>query len=100
MNENTVKVNEIEEYEQPEIEVEEALEESSGSGAFVAGIVGGFLAYAAIGGVKKLVTLAQMKLAERKQKKERPKPTIEAESEDVADEQENFEFDEEAPENK
>ena len=40
-----MKTNEIEEYEQPEVEVEEAPEESSGSGAIVAGIVGGFLAY-------------------------------------------------------
>ena len=70
MEENTVKTNEIEEYEQPEIEVEEAPEESSGSGAFVAGIVGGFLAYAAIGGVKKLVAFAQTKWAERKQKEQ------------------------------
>ena len=30
MEENTVKTNEIEEYEQPETEVEEVLEESSG----------------------------------------------------------------------
>ena len=44
MEENTVRTNEIEEYEQPEIEVEEAPEESSGSRAFVAGIVGAFLA--------------------------------------------------------
>ena len=77
MEENTVKTNEIEEYEQPEIEVEEAPEESSGSGAFVAGIVGGFLAYAAIGGVKKLVAFAQTKWAERKQK-EQSKTVIDA----------------------
>lgn len=77
MEENTVRTNEIEEYEQPEIEVEEAPEESSGSGAFVAGIVGGFLAYAAIGGVKKLVAFAQTKWAERKQK-EQSKTVIDA----------------------
>ena len=77
MEENTVRTNEIEEYEQPEIEVEEAPEESSGSGAFVAGIVGGFLAYAAIGGVKKLGAFAQTKWAERKQK-EQSKTVIDA----------------------
>ena len=86
MEENTVKTNEIEEYEQPETEVEEVLEESSGSGAFVAGIVGGFLAYAAIGGVKKLVTFAQMKWAERKQK-EASKTVIDADYTEVSDEQ-------------
>ena len=86
MEENTVRTNEIEEYEQPEIEVEEAPEESSGSGAFVAGIVGGFLAYAAIGGVKKLVAFAQTKWAERKQK-EQAKIVVEADYTEVPDEQ-------------
>ena len=98
MEENTVRTNEIEEYEQPEIEVEEAPEESSGSGAFVAGIVGGFLAYAAIGGVKKLVAFAQTKWAERKQK-EQAKTVIEADYTEVpAEQQENS--DEDASEEK
>lgn len=66
MEENTAKVNEIEEYG-PETEVIEDSESSSG-GAFVAGIVGGFLAYAVIGGAKKLAAFAQTKWAERKQK--------------------------------
>lgn len=88
MEENTVRNNEIEEYEQPEIEVEEALEESSGSGAFVAGIVGGFLAYAAIGGVKKLVAFAQTKWAERKQK-EQTKTVIDAEYTEVQEERQD-----------
>lgn len=86
MEENTVKVNEIEEYEQPDVEVEEAPEESSG-GAFVAGIVGGFLAYAVIGGAKKLAAFAQVKLAERKQK-EKAKAVVDAEYTDVSDKQE------------
>ena len=98
MEENTVRTNEIEEYEQPEIEVEEALEESSGSGAFVAGIVGGFLAYAAIGGVKKLVAFAQTKLADRKQK-EQTKTVIEADYTEVPDEQQE-DSDEDASEEK
>lgn len=98
MEENTVKTNEIEEYEQPEIEVEEAPEESSGSGAFVAGIVGGFLAYAAIGGVKKLVAFAQTKWADRKQK-EQTKTVIEADYTEVPDEQQE-DSDEDASEEK
>lgn len=97
MEENTVKTNEIEEYEQPEIEVEEAPEESSGSGAFVAGIVGGFLAYAAIGGVKKLVAFAQTKWAERKQK-EQAKIVVDAEYTEIPEEQEDS--GEDAPEDK
>lgn len=96
MEENTVKVNEIEAYEQPEIEVEEAPEESSGSGAFVAGIVGGFLAYAVIGGVKKLAAFAQTKWAERKQKKD-AEIVIDADCIEILDEQEDSE---EAPEEK
>ena len=98
MEENTVRNNEIEEYEQPEIEVEEAPEESSGSGAFVAGIVGGFLAYAAIGGVKKLVAFAQTKWADRKQK-EQTKTVIEADYTEVPDEQQE-DSDEDASEEK
>ena len=98
MEENTVRTNEIEEYEQPEIEVEEAPEESSGSGAFVAGIVGGFLAYAAIGGVRKLVAFAQTKWADRKQK-EQTKTVIEADYTEVPDEQQE-DSDEDASEEK
>lgn len=76
MEENTVRVNEIEELE-PETEVDEAVESSNG-GAFVAGIVGGFLAYAMIGGAKKAIAFVQTKLAERKQKAAEP-TVIEAE---------------------
>ena len=90
MEENTVRTNEI--------EVEEAPEESSGSGAFVAGIVGGFLAYAAIGGVKKLVAFAQTKWADRKQK-EQTKTVIEADYTEVPDEQQE-DSDEDASEEK
>lgn len=91
MEENTVRANEIEEYEQPEVEIEEAPEESSG-GAFVAGIVGGFLAYAAIGGVKKLAAFAQTKWTERKQK-EQTKTVVDAEYTEVPDERESSEED-------
>lgn len=82
MEENTVKTNEIEEYEQPEVEVEE----SSGSGAIVAGIVGGFLAYAVIGGVKKLAAIAQTKWAERKQREAAKKTVVDAEYTEVPEE--------------
>ncbi len=99
MEENTVRTNEIEEYEEPEVEVEEATEESSGSGAIVAGIVGGFLAYAVIGGVKKLAAIAQTKWAERKQKEAAKKTVVDAEYVEVPEEpQEKSE--EEAPEDK
>lgn len=98
MEENTVRTNEIEEYEQPEIEVEEAPEESSGSGAFVAGIVGGFLAYAAIGGVKKLVAFAQTKWAERKQK-EQSKTVIDADYTEIQEDRQE-DSDEDASEEK
>lgn len=89
MEENTVRTSEIEEYEQPEVEIEEAPEESSG-GAFVAGIVGGFLAYAAIGGVKRLAAFAQAKWAERK-RKENSKTVIDADYVEVSDEQKDSE---------
>ena len=98
MEENTVKTNEIEEYEQPEVEVEEAPEESSGSGAIVAGIVGGFLAYAVIGGVKKLAAIAQTKWAERTQREAAEKTVIDAEYKEVPKEQEDS--GEDAPEDK
>lgn len=67
MEENTARKNEIEEIEV----VDEAVEasEDSSSGAFVAGIVGGFLAYGIITGAKKLAALVTTKLHERKQKR-------------------------------
>lgn len=93
MEENTVRTNEIEEYEQPEVEVEEAPEESSGSGAIVAGIVGGFLAYAVIGGVKKLAAIAQTKWAERKQREAAKKTVVDAEYTEIPDKREDSEED-------
>lgn len=52
------------------VEVDEAVD-SGNAGALVAGIVGGFLAYAVIGGAKKLWGFAGAKLAERKAQKGR-----------------------------
>lgn len=69
MDENTVRVDEIEENDQDEIEVEEVSEGTSAGGAFIAGMVGGFLAYAVIGGVKKAATFTRKKLTERKLKR-------------------------------
>ena len=54
MENANVKVPEFEEIETT-TEVEEA-SESSNTGSLLAGIVGGFLAYAMIGGAKKLKT--------------------------------------------
>ena len=99
MEENTVRNNEIEEYEEPETEVEESPEESSGSGAIVAGIVGGFLAYAVIGGVKKLAIIAQTKWAERKQKETAKKTVVDAEFVEVPEEPQK-DSEEDAPEEK
>lgn len=55
------------------VEVDEAVD-SGNAGALVAGIVGGFLAYAVIGGAKKLWGFAGAKLASGRLP-ERPGPT-------------------------
>ena len=64
MEEMNAKVMENEELEAI-TEAEEA-EESGSAGALVAGVVGGFLAYAMIGGVRRLWGFVGAKLAERK----------------------------------
>ena len=61
MNAKVMENEDIEEI----TEVEEATE-GGNAGALVAGVVGSFLAYAMIGGVKKLWGLVGTKLAERK----------------------------------
>lgn len=61
MNARAIENEELEEV----TEVEEA-SESGNAGALVAGVVGGFLAYAMIGGAKKLWGFIGTKLAERK----------------------------------
>ena len=61
MEDMTARVNDIEEVE--------TTTEVSSSGALVAGIIGGFLAYAMIGGVKKLWRFAAPRLAERRRAK-------------------------------
>lgn len=74
MEDNTV-MNEIEEIQTMD-EVAATPEESSNSGAFVAGIVGGFLAYAFVSGAKKLVGIVSEKLEERKLKKQAAAATV------------------------
>ena len=69
MEDMNARVMENEELDEV-TEVDEAVE-SGNAGALVAGVVGGFLAYAMIGGVKKLWGFVGTKLAERK--KPRPK---------------------------
>lgn len=64
MEELKVMNTEVEELE-PENEVEEVSENSSASALF-AGIVGGFIAYAAICGAKKLKAFIDEKRAARK----------------------------------
>ena len=67
MEDMNARVMENEELDEV-TEVDEAVE-SGNAGALVAGVVGGFLAYAMIGGVKKLWGFAAPKLAERRRAK-------------------------------
>lgn len=74
MEENIATMNENEEI--ANIDETEEVSEGSGAGAFVAGIAGGFLAYAVIGGTKKLVGVIGAKVKERKLKKEAAKAIV------------------------
>lgn len=99
MEENTVRANEIEAIE-PEVDTEvenEEVYESSNGGGIVAGIVGGFLAYAAISGAKKLATFVAAKLAERKRRAKDKNGEADSELTEVTDE-EQTDSEEEAPE--
>lgn len=78
MEDMNARVMENEELDEV-TEVDEAVE-SGNAGALVAGVVGGFLAYAMIGGVKKLWGFVGTKLAERKAKTE----VVDAEYTEVA----------------
>lgn len=69
MEENTARIEEFEPVELIPAEEEPEASEDSSAGAFVAGIAGGVLAYALIGGAKKLATIVKAKLDARKQKK-------------------------------
>ena len=62
MDDMNVRANEVEEIETG-TEIEE-VEGSSNAGALLMGIVGGFIAYAIIGGAKKLWAVAEEKPVE------------------------------------
>lgn len=64
MEELNVRTNEMDELE-PVNEAEQ-VSENSNAGAFVAGLVGGFLAYAAICGAKRLKAFISEKRAAKK----------------------------------
>ena len=55
------RMNEIEEIEATEVD---ETQDSSNAGALLAGVIGGFIAYAVIGGAKKLRVIIEKKLAE------------------------------------
>lgn len=78
MEDMNARVMENEELDEV-AEVDEAAE-SGNTGALVAGVVGGFLAYAMIGGVKKLWGFVGTKLAAEKAKTE----VVDAEYTEVA----------------
>jgi hypothetical protein len=79
MEEMNAKVMENEELEA----ITEA-EESGSAGALVAGVVGGFLAYAMIGGVRRLWGFVGAKLAERKAAEKAKAEVVDAEHTEVA----------------
>lgn len=98
MEDNNVSLNEIDVVEEtPEVEEES---DTSGGGALVAGIVGGFLAYAAISGGKKLRTFVVAKLAERRRKEKTKDEVVDAEHTEVSDKNEQEDSKEEDPEKK
>lgn len=81
MEDMNARVMENEEIEDV-AEVEETAD-SGNAGALVAGAVGGFLAYAMIGGVKKLWGFVGAKLAERKAVEKIKAEAVDAEYADI-----------------
>lgn len=81
MEDMNARVMENEELDEV-TEVDEAVE-SGNAGALVAGVVGGFLAYAMIGGVKKLWGFVGTKLAERKAAEKTKTEVVDAEYTEV-----------------
>lgn len=82
MEDMNAKVMENEELDEV-TEADEAMENGS-AGALVAGVVGGFLAYAMIGGARKLWGLVSTKLAERKAAEKARAEVVDAEYTEVA----------------
>ncbi len=93
MEDKNVRANEVEEIETT-TEIEE-VEDSSNAGALLMGIVGGFIAYAIIGGAKKLWAVAEEKYVAKKLAQANAKPVAaetaapqEAQDEDSGEEPE------------
>lgn len=79
------RMNEVEEIETI-TEVEET-EDSSNAGALLAGVIGGFIAYAVIGGAKKLRVIVEEKIAAKKlADANKNAVVIDADYEDVSEE--------------
>ena len=57
------RMSEIEEIEATEVD---ETQDSSNAGALLAGVIGGFIAYAVIGGAKKLRVIIEEKVAAKK----------------------------------
>ena len=74
------RMNEIEEIEATEVDEPQ---DSSNAGALLAGVIGGFIAYAVIGGAKKLWGFAGAKLAERKAARKAGADAVDVEYTDV-----------------
>ena len=74
------RMNEIEEIEATEVD---ETQDSSNAGALLAGVIGGFIAYAVIGGAKKLWGFAGAKLAERKAARKAGTDAVDVEYADV-----------------
>lgn len=72
MDDMNVRANEVEEIE-TNTEIEE-VDGGSNAGALLMGIVGGFLAYAMIGGAKKLWAIAEEKYVAKKLAQANAKP--------------------------
>ncbi len=81
MEEMNARVMENEELD--EITEVDEVSESSSAGALVAGIAGGFLAYAMIGGVKKLWGIVGTKVAEYKAARKDQTEVVDAEYTEV-----------------
>ena len=86
MEDKNVRANEVEEIETG-TEIEE-VEDSSNAGALLMGIVGGFIAYAIIGGAKKLWAVAEEKYVAKKlaQANAKPMPAETPASQEAQDE--------------
>ena len=94
MDDMNVRANEVEEIETG-TEIEE-VEGSSNAGALLMGIVGGFIAYAIIGGAKKLWAVAEEKYVAKKlaQTDAKPVEAAKPEPEEAPDDEESGEDDE------